>query len=187
MTPEVKQAIESIKPLAHGYKAVLVIAAELERIGDLDTAIGESERRLATVRGQYDKVAEELETAKRQVEEARAKAESTVQRGTRDARDIVSAAEKEAALRFDDTKASADAVREKYAASAKDTVEKALGDAAQIRKLAEDGAAAKAAEVAEATNVLEAVCKDLAAKSAELSAVESKLTAARARMAELLR
>jgi len=29
----VKQAVESIKPLAHGYRAVLVIAEELEKIG----------------------------------------------------------------------------------------------------------------------------------------------------------
>jgi chromosome segregation ATPase len=187
MNNEVKQAVESIKPLAHGYKAVLVIAEEMEKIGDLDNARFEAERRLAGVRQQFENASKARDVAKEEAQSVRDKATEAFSEAQREAQKLRDKSQAASEARM--AQAEQDA-RHQVAEATKVAQEKVTAAEAEAHGIVEGALKAKAdihALKDQAEAALAGVKAELGARSAELAALEQKLAAAKERAAEMLR
>jgi len=187
MSPEVKQAVESIKPLAHGYRAVLVIAEELEKIGNLDNARFETEKRLAEARQQLEDAIKARDAAKleaKSVQDRAAEIFGDAQRESQKALDASQVDAETLRIKTDQTAAriiaaSTEAAQEKVAAA--EVKAGGIVDGALKWKAVFD------AKREQAEAALAGVNAELLARSTELAALEQKLAAAKERAAEMLR
>ena len=175
------KTLESIKLLAGGYKAVLDVAAELERIGSLDRARQEADaRRVAAVK-EADSVSARLETAKADLAAANNDVESAVLNAGKLADEIAGKANEAAKRVLDEAKKYADDIKATARADAAQTTAKAERDANELIR----GAGARRDDiVANANRLVEDAVKVETAKLASERQKEEREFAVRIGVAQ---
>lgn len=187
MGTKLQNAAEAIKRLSASYQAVIDIASELERIGNIEAAENEAHRRLEQTRDDLKTVLSKLADARddlmhatnaatEKVQIAQAEAAAILERARLQGLDMVSKAEQ---------KADAELAAARNQASS--IVSAAKSDAETIRKNSEASIAMDAEELAELREKLTETTQTLAARSATLAAVEKKLGEVHASVATLTR
>ena len=175
------KTLESIKLLAGGYKAVLDVAAELERIGSLDRARQEADaRRVAAVKELAD-VSAKLDTAKSALAAANKDVDAALLAASEGSAQIAGKANEAAKRVLDEAKKYADDIKATARADAAQVTAKAERDANELVR----GAAAKRDDiVANANRLVEDAVKVETAKLASERQKEEREFAVRIGVAQ---
>lgn len=186
MDNDLKRAVAEFKPVARTFQAVLAIAAELEKLGDLDNQRQDLEGKCRDLQASLDAAQKGLEatraeTARLVVEGERAKAQAV---------DAANEQRHNAKAHYDGQCAKAKRDAEEIVARSKkeaSTVKRVAEEEAQrVRDEAERRGEAVRTEVATAEHRLRELDGQISAKAAQLAAIEERLAKARQAAAAML-
>lgn len=175
MGNKLQNAADALQKVARDYQAVIDLAAELGRIGNIEAAEETSNRRLAQARADLDAVTKKLDAAERNLVAIHDEAKEEIQTAKREAGKIITSAQDAAAQKHSEAVYLANEETKAAREQAARIVAEARTDVEAMRATHEDRARERSDELARLDEAIKKLTETLTQRQADLAAIEARL------------